>query len=71
MPDMDGVTFLRTVRRTALFQDIPIIVTTSEPEASALLEEVRALGIEGVVRKPWTPQELIDVVQRVRRPEKP
>jgi two-component system, chemotaxis family, chemotaxis protein CheY len=70
MPDMDGVTFLRTVRRTALFQDIPIIVTTSEPESSALLEEVRALGIEAVVRKPWKPQELIDVVQRVRRPEK-
>ena len=70
MPDMDGATFLRTVRRTALFQDIPIVVTTSEPESSELLQEVRALGIEAVVRKPWTPRELLDVVQRVRRPEK-
>jgi CheY-like chemotaxis protein len=70
MPDMDGAAFLRTVRRTALFQDIPIVVTTSEPESSELLQEVRTLGIEAVVRKPWKPQELLDVVQSVRRPEK-
>jgi two-component system chemotaxis response regulator CheY len=66
MPDMDGVTFLRAVRRTALFRDIPIIVTTSEPESSALLQEVRALGIDAVVKKPWKPQDLLDVVQSVR-----
>jgi two-component system, chemotaxis family, chemotaxis protein CheY len=73
MPDMDGVTFLRTVRRTALFRDIPIIVTTSEPESSELLREVRALGIDAVVTKPWKPQELLDVVQSVRaaRPRPP
>ncbi len=65
MPDMDGVTFLRTVRRTALFRDIPIIVTTSEPGSSELLQEARALGIDAVVKKPWKPQELLDVVQSV------
>ncbi len=61
MPDMDGVTFLRAVRRTALFRDIP-----SEPESSALLQEARALGIDAVVKKPWKPQDLLDVVQSVR-----
>jgi two-component system, chemotaxis family, chemotaxis protein CheY len=66
MPDMDGVTFLRTVRRTALFRDIPIIVTTSEPESSELLQEVRALGIDAVVKKPWKPRELLEVVHSVR-----
>jgi two-component system, chemotaxis family, chemotaxis protein CheY len=65
MPDMDGVTFLRTVRRTALFRDIPIIVTTSEPDSSELLQEARALGIDAVVKKPWKPQELLDAVQSV------
>jgi CheY-like chemotaxis protein len=68
MPDMDGPTFLRTVRRTALFRDIPIIVTTAEPESSELLQEVRALGIDGVLKKPWTPQDLLRIVQRVQRP---
>ena len=70
MPDMDGATFLRAVRRTALFGDIPIIVTTSEPESSELLQEVRALGIDAVVKKPWKPQELLSLVQRVQRPRR-
>jgi CheY-like chemotaxis protein len=70
MPDMDGPAFLRTLRRTALFRDIPIIVTTAEPESSELLQEVRALGIDGVVRKPWTPHELLRLVESVQRPEK-
>ena len=70
MPDMDGATFLRTLRRTALFREIPIIVTTSEPESSELLQEVRALGVNAVVKKPWKPQELADLVRSVqtRRP---
>jgi CheY-like chemotaxis protein len=70
MPDMDGPTFLRTLRRTALFRDIPIIVTTAEPESSELLQEVRTLGIDGVVKKPWTPHELLRLVESVQRPEK-
>jgi CheY-like chemotaxis protein len=70
MPDMDRATFLRTVRRTALFRDIPIIVTTAEPESSELLQEVRTLGIDGVVRKPWKPHEFLDLVRNVMRPEK-
>ena len=70
MPDMDGPTFLRTLRRTALFRDIPIIVTTAEPESSELLQEVRTLGIDGVVKKPWKPQELLGLVQSLQRPEK-
>jgi CheY-like chemotaxis protein len=69
MPDMDGATFLRTLRRTALFRDIPIIVTTAEPESSELLQEVRALGIDAVVKKPWKPHELLDLVRNVQRPE--
>jgi CheY-like chemotaxis protein len=70
MPDMDGATFLRAVRRTALFRDIPIIVTTAEPESSELLQEVRALGIDAVVKKPWKPQELLSLVQSVQRHER-
>jgi two-component system, chemotaxis family, chemotaxis protein CheY len=65
MPDMDGATFLRTLRRTALFREIPIIVTTAEPESSDLLQEVRVLGVDAVVKKPWKPQELSELVRSV------
>jgi two-component system, chemotaxis family, chemotaxis protein CheY len=65
MPDMDGATFLRTLRRTALFREIPIIVTTAEPESSDLLQEVRVLGVDAVANKPWKPQELSELVRSV------
>jgi two-component system, OmpR family, KDP operon response regulator KdpE len=65
MPDMDGATFLRALRRTALFREIPIIVTTAEPASSELLQEVRVLGVDAVVKKPWKPQELSELVRSV------
>jgi two-component system chemotaxis response regulator CheY len=65
MPDMDGVEFIRAVRRRPLF-DVPIIVTTSEPDSSELLQQARTLGVAAVMKKPWKPQELVDLVQSVR-----
>jgi two-component system chemotaxis response regulator CheY len=65
MPDMDGVEFIRAVRRQPLF-DVPIIVTTSEPESSELLQQARTLGVAAVMKMPWKPQELADLVQSVR-----
>jgi CheY-like chemotaxis protein len=44
MPGMDGVEFIQTVQRWPLF-DTPIIVTTSEPESSPLLQQARTLGV--------------------------
>lgn len=64
MPGMDGVDFIRIVRRRPLF-DVPIIVTTAEPESSTLLQDARRLGVAAVVKKPWKPQELAEVVQRI------
>jgi CheY-like chemotaxis protein len=65
MPDMDGVAFIRTVRRRPLF-DVPIIGTTAEPESSELLQQVRSLGVAGVIKQPWKPQEFAGLVQSVR-----
>ena len=65
MPDMDGVEFIRAIQRRPLF-DVPIIVTTSEPDSSELLQQARTLGVAAVMKKPWKPQELVDLVQSVR-----
>lgn len=65
MPDMDGVEFIRAIRRTSRFRDIPVVLTTIEPDASELLREALALGVAAVVKKPWKPQELRAVVQSV------
>jgi CheY-like chemotaxis protein len=65
MPDMDGVEFIRAIRKVSLFRDIPIVLTTVEPDDSELLREAKGLGVAAVVKKPWKPQDLRGVVQSV------
>ncbi|HEX2224986.1 MAG TPA: response regulator [Thermoanaerobaculia bacterium] len=63
MPDMDGVQFIRELRTNPAASKVPVVLTTAEPEDSVLMIQARALGVAGVVRKPWKPQELRDLVQ--------
>lgn len=66
MPDMDGAEFIEAVhRRGAPFDAIPIVLTTAEPDASPLLIRARGLGVAGVVRKPWKPQELREAIRQI------
>ena len=71
MPDMDGVEFIRAARLIGRFRDIPIVLTTVEPDTSALLHEAVALGVAAVVKKPWKPHELRSVVQSVLHEPRP
>jgi two-component system chemotaxis response regulator CheY len=65
MPDMDGVEFLRAFRRQPVHGRTPVIVTTAETDDSELVEQARALGVSAIVKKPWSPQALRAVVQKV------
>lgn len=68
MPDMDGVEFLRLFRRQPVHGRTPVIVTTAEADDSELMAQARALGVAAVVKKPWSPQALRSVVQKVIDP---
>ena len=68
MPGMNGVEFLREVRRDARLAQLPIVLTTMEPEESELLREARRLGVTAVVNKPWHPQQLRDLVEGIVHP---
>jgi CheY-like chemotaxis protein len=65
MPGMNGVEFLREVRRDARLAQLPIVLTTIEPEESELLREARRLGVAAVVKKPWHPHQLRDLVEAI------
>jgi CheY-like chemotaxis protein len=60
MPVMDGADFLREMKRRDL--KIPVIVVSSHPDAAA---KVRELGIEEVIGKPFTYEQLKERLERV------
>jgi CheY-like chemotaxis protein len=68
MPDMNGVEFMRAVQGNSALAQIPVVLTTAEAEGSDLMSQARALGVAAVVRKPWKPQELRDVVRTILKP---
>ncbi len=65
MPELDGVGFLREVRQRPSLAQLPIVLTTSEPDGSDLLEGAKRLGVRAVVKKPWHPQQLRELVEAI------
>ena len=55
--------FLRELRSSPRLRLLPVVLTTVEPDGSAMLEEAKGLGVTAVVKKPWKPQHLKHVVQ--------
>ena len=68
MPDMNGVDFIRALRRQPIHGRTPVVLTTAEADGSDLLVEATTLGVAAVVKKPWTPHKLREVVQQVVDP---
>ena len=55
MPNMDGLTFVKSIRERGL--TIPIIMITTEA-TDTKVSEVKAAGANGYVCKPFTPELL-------------
>ena len=66
MPGMNGVLFLRTLRK--IRQNIPVIVSTGLGE-KADLDTMRALGIETVVHKPYNSNMLLHTIHGALHPK--
>jgi two-component system chemotaxis response regulator CheY len=64
MPGMGGVELTRRMQADPAMRPIPVVVVSAEPSA-ARLQELRADGVRGVVRKPFTPEQVRDAVRGV------
>src|SRR5436309_285467 len=51
MPMMDGVTFLRMLRRSPLWKDLPVIVLTGASDDNLLVSQAKDLGIQELIPK--------------------
>uniref|UniRef100_A0A7C4AGD4 Response regulator n=1 Tax=Fundidesulfovibrio putealis TaxID=270496 RepID=A0A7C4AGD4_9BACT len=66
MPNMDGISLIKAVRAQAAFKFIPIIMLTTESQAGKK-QEGKDAGATGWVVKPFKPEQLLAVVQKVLR----
>lgn len=64
MPNMDGLEFLRVKRTRDDIKDIPVVMITTEA-GSDILSEARALGSVGNIKKPFTPDQVADVLGKL------
>ncbi len=66
MPNMDGITLIKNVRAQQNYKFIPIIMLTTESQASKK-QEGKMAGATGWVVKPFKPEQLLAVVGKVLR----
>jgi two-component system chemotaxis response regulator CheY len=59
MPNMDGIELLRTLRGSAQWHNMPVVMITTEG-SQAKVQEAAALGATSYVRKPFSADLLRD-----------
>lgn len=64
MPVMDGFGLLRAVKSQPSFQDVPVVLITTESNEKRLQEAMR-LGAKGYIHKPFTPETVRTLVRKV------
>ncbi len=64
MPNMDGITFIKEVRKITMFQFTPILMLTTE-HTDEKKASGRAAGATGWIIKPFAPEKLIQVINKV------
>jgi CheY-like chemotaxis protein len=65
MPGMDGFTLTRTIRRTAGWQDVPVVIMTSRGDESDQRAGLDAGASAYLLKSEFDQAELIDTVRRL------
>ncbi|MFN7038197.1 MAG: response regulator [Alphaproteobacteria bacterium] len=64
MPNMDGITLIKALRQNPLYKNAPILMLTTESDNNKKSEGKNA-GATGWIVKPFNPEKLIQVVNKV------
>ena len=64
MPEMDGLTFIKTLKEESKFSNIPILMVTTRSQQEDVLEAMR-VGVNNYVTKPFTPQVLKQKIETI------
>ena len=64
MPEMDGLTFVKTVRTDPEFQNMPILMVTTRSVKEDIIMAMKA-GVNNYIVKPFTPDTLAEKINQV------
>ncbi|MES2678678.1 MAG: response regulator [Bacteroidota bacterium] len=66
MPVMDGITFLKEVRKDDTYRYLPVIILTTESQETKK-QEAKNAGATGWIIKPFSREKLVNVIKKVIR----
>ena len=64
MPEMDGLTFVTTVRGMDEFKGLPILMVTTRSVKDDIVEALKA-GVNNYIVKPFTPDTLKEKIDQI------
>ena len=64
MPNMNGIELLKALRRLPNYQYIPILMITTETSTVTKME-CKSAGATGWLEKPFFPEQLIKIMQKI------
>lgn len=64
MPNMDGITFVKEAKKLPAYKFTPIIMLTTETQASKMAEG-KAAGVKAWIVKPFQPPQLMAAVAQL------
>lgn len=67
MPNMDGISFVKAVKQMPAYKFTPIVMLTTESQ-EAKKKEGQEAGAKAWVVKPFKPEQLLGVVQKLVLP---
>jgi two-component system chemotaxis response regulator CheY len=64
MPEMDGLSMIRQLRKLSAYTGVPILFLTTE-SAAEVKQQAKAAGATGWITKPFAADQLARVVEKV------
>ncbi len=64
MPNMDGLTMIREIRKLPIQAGTPIVFLTTESD-DAMKQQAKSAGATGWIVKPFVPEQLVKIARKV------
>ncbi len=61
MPEMNGIEFVTELRASGEYAKLPVVIISTEGSKSRM-DDLQSRGVNGYLRKPFTPEQLRDTV---------